>query len=109
MFFSPSMCSIFVSLSARFLGSLDSQYPALNVRCFEFCRCESGSQETRERTVKVGAAHPFRNGKCVVLMIIPILPRDTPAPKRGIDFCHNRPSRRDVPAIERPKVHAGDT
>src|SRR5271157_5100850 len=57
-------------------GSLNSQYPALNMRCFALSRRESGSQETRKCTVKVRAGHPFRSGKCVMLMIVPILPRD---------------------------------
>ena len=57
-------------------GSSNSQYPALNKRCFALSRRESGSQETRKCTVKVRAGHPFRSGKCVMLMIVPILPRD---------------------------------
>src|SRR5271157_4542172 len=67
-------------------GSLNSQYPALNMRCFALSRRESGSQETRECTVKAGAAHPFRNEEYVVLVVVTILPREAAAPERWIDF-----------------------
>jgi fido (protein-threonine AMPylation protein) len=77
------------------------------MRRFALSRRENGSQEVRERTVKVGAAHPFRNGKGVVLVFVPILLREAAATKRRIDFCHGRSSSRDIPAIERPKVHVG--
>jgi len=64
------------------------------VRCFALCRHERGSQEIRECAVKVRAAHPFGNGKCALLMFVPILRREAPVPERWIDFCHDRSSRR---------------
>src|SRR5271157_3842085 len=77
------------TLGAIASGSLNSQYPALNLRCFALSRRESGSQETRDCTVKVGAAHPFRNGECVVLVVVAILLRKASAPERWVDFCHD--------------------
>jgi len=59
------------------------------MRRFALSRREHGSQEVRECTVKVGAAHPFRNGKGVMLVFVPIPPREAGAPKRWIDFCHD--------------------
>jgi hypothetical protein len=80
-------CGSFADGWRDLAGSSNSQYPALNVRCFELCRRESGSQEIRERTRKVGAAHPFRNGECVVLVVVTIPLRKASSPKRWIDFC----------------------
>src|SRR5271165_1739042 len=50
------------------------------MRRFALFRSESGSQEIRECTVKVGAAHPFCNGECVVLVVVTILLRKASSP-----------------------------
>src|SRR5271157_807132 len=100
-------CGSFADGWRDLAGSSNPQYPALNLRCFALSRRESGSQETSECTVEVGAAHPFRNGECVVLVVVTILLRKASSPKRWIDFCDDGSSRRHIPAIERPKVNGG--
>lgn len=65
------------------------------------------SEELGEVAVKIGAAHPSCDRECIVLVTVTILPRKSPAPKGWINLPYDRTSRRDLPAIERPKVHVG--
>jgi hypothetical protein len=42
-----------------------------------------------------------------MLVVVTILLRRASSPKRWIDFCHDRPTRRHKPAIERPELNGG--
>ena len=71
------------------LALLDPENPALDVSHFLLLRRERGSEKPRERPVQVRAAHPFRSGIGVVLVVVTILLRKASPPKRWIDFCYD--------------------
>ena len=85
---------------------MNAQYPALHLRHRALGRRQVGLQERRKATVPVGARQPGGDAEGVVLIAGAALVGEAAAPQGRIDLGDGRASGRNVPAVERPEMHA---
>ena len=93
-------------LPGRLAASRHSQYPSLDLRHCALRWRQGGLEERDETTVLVGAAEPSGDTVGIMLVARALRAGEAAAPKRGIDLGNGGTPSRNVPAVERPKMHA---
>ena len=103
---SPMKSRSFRTTSFNSLRITHPQDPAFNSRQREFGRSEVRHQESRESAISVSVEQPSGNAECIVLMAVAIAALKFAAPQCRIDLSNSRLALWDVPAVERPEMHA---
>src|ERR1700716_817026 len=84
----------------------DAQDPTFHSRQVAFASRQPRAQEGREAAIAIGAREPGGDAIRIVLIGSPVLPRKTAATERRIDLGERRTPDGNLPAVERPEVHA---